>query len=175
MNKMVKGSLAGAAGVALLMGGFGTYATWTDTAGLEGGTVQTGRLDIEAVPAVWDDLSTEEAGDWAATDLMVPGDTVTMTQDFVINARGKNLAAELTFDPGTASGLEQLAVTPSVAVPEGITLDTTTPDRWVFSELSGPVTVTATVSYVFDGGATGDAAASASLDGATFTVAQVTN
>ncbi len=31
MNKTIKGSLAGAAGVALLMGGFGSYAMWSDS------------------------------------------------------------------------------------------------------------------------------------------------
>ena len=30
-NKMIKGSVAGATGIVLLMGGFGTYALWSDS------------------------------------------------------------------------------------------------------------------------------------------------
>ena len=46
MNKMIKGSIAGATGIALLMGGFGTYALWSDSQGISSGTVQSGTLDI---------------------------------------------------------------------------------------------------------------------------------
>lgn len=176
---MVKGSVAGAAGIALLMGGFGTYATWTDSEALEGGTVQTGQLDIATAAAVWDDLSTtDEVGDWDPTaDLLVPGDTVTMTQEFVITAQGKNLAAEMVFSgwnqtPGNPASL---TVTPEISAPAGVVVDSTDPNRWTFSELNDPVTVTATVTYAFDGAATDAENTTAAMDGASFTVSQVTN
>ena len=38
-NKMIKGSVAGATGIVLLMGGFGTYALWQDSATLGGSSV----------------------------------------------------------------------------------------------------------------------------------------
>ena len=49
MNKMVKASVVGAAGVSLLMGGFGTYALWHDSAGTGAGTsITSGVLDVNA-------------------------------------------------------------------------------------------------------------------------------
>lgn len=108
MNKMIKGSVAGAAGVALLMGGFGTYALWTDEAVLGSQTVSSGVLDIVDVGSpVWADVSAERVdGDWDASEAMVPGDTVTMSRDVVLDVEGKNLGVEFTvsgFDAAAAS------------------------------------------------------------------------
>jgi len=96
MNKMIKGSVAGATGIALLMGGFGTYALWSDSEGLNSGSVQSGTLSIVSVgDATWKDVSTGAANtDWQANYKMVPGDTVTMTRAVNIDAKGKNLAVD---------------------------------------------------------------------------------
>lgn len=92
MNKMITGALAGTAGIALLAGGFSTYATWTATAEIDAGRIQTGTLEVTSGPAVWDDLSTATANDWTVgTDKMVPGDSVKLTQPLNITATGKNL------------------------------------------------------------------------------------
>src|SRR5688572_24467850 len=82
MNKMVKGSVAGATGIVLLMGGFGTYALWSDSATVPGGNVTSGTLNIESGgAATWKDLSTDSVSTtWdPAKDKMVPGDTIEMT------------------------------------------------------------------------------------------------
>jgi alternate signal-mediated exported protein len=96
MNKMIKGSIAGATGIALLMGGFGTYALWSDSEGLDGGTVQSGALDITNVGAAsWADVSSDATSStWQADYKMVPGDKVTMTRAVTIDAEGKNLAVD---------------------------------------------------------------------------------
>lgn len=96
MNKMIKGAIAGATGVALLMGGSGTYALWSDSQGLDGGTVQSGTLDIVSVGAAsWADVSTDATSStWQADYMMVPGDKVTMTRAVTIDAEGKNLAVD---------------------------------------------------------------------------------
>jgi alternate signal-mediated exported protein len=114
MNKLVKGSIATAAGVALLLGGAGTFALWSDTAGVQGGTVQTGVLDIEPVAnsAKWADVSVN--GRTGATfdpakDKIVPGDTVTFTQDVTLKAEGKNLKAELALGTDAAKMATQFA------------------------------------------------------------------
>lgn len=114
MNKLVKGSIATAAGVALLLGGAGTFALWSDTAGVQGGTVQTGVLDIEPVAdtAKWADVSVNGrtgATFNPATDKIVPGDTVTFTQDVTLKAEGKNLKAELALATDAAKIAEQFA------------------------------------------------------------------
>lgn len=120
MNKMLKGAIAGATGITLLVGGFGTYALWNDEADIAGTTVTSGLLDITAVGTrVWKDLSADVTDTtWdAATDVIVPGDTVEMRQPITIAAEGKNLKADLsvnltsmswTFDANT---LQQPVVT----------------------------------------------------------------
>ncbi len=112
MNKMVKGSAAGAAGIVLLMGGFGTYALWTDTAAANSGQIQSGALDITGTGApTWADVSTvgSTGASWnPSTDAMVPGDKVALTQPVTINAVGKNLKVKFDvtgIDKGTWSNL----------------------------------------------------------------------
>jgi len=114
MNKMMKGSVAGATGIALLMGGFGTYALWGDSEGLGSGSVQSGTLDIVSVGnASWADVSTTKtAAAWQASDAMVPGDKVTMTRSVTMDASGKNLAVDFALTGLPASpGWSGLAVT----------------------------------------------------------------
>ena len=116
MNKMIKGSIAGATGVALLMGGFGTYALWTDTEAIAGG-VTSGELDIvSAGVATYQDISADATSTtWSASTLMVPGDKVEMTQPLDVNAAGKNLKAKVSLT-GVASDFDsQLVVTLSYA------------------------------------------------------------
>ena len=89
MNKLVKGSIAAAAGITLLMGGAGSLALWNDSADLTGGSVSTGELNIIS------------NGDGAWTDniaLWVPGDEDTYTETFTIEAAGDNLSFELAAD-----------------------------------------------------------------------------
>src|SRR6188474_1998822 len=80
MNKLTKGTIAGAAGIALLLGGAGTFALWNDTADIAGGTISSGELSIDATTAgVWQDVSFDKTPPVVidpATFLMVPGDTV---------------------------------------------------------------------------------------------------
>src|ERR1700710_1730368 len=44
MNKLVKGAVAGAVGVTLLLGGAGTFALWNSTIGVSTGSISTGNL-----------------------------------------------------------------------------------------------------------------------------------
>ncbi|HET6653474.1 MAG TPA: alternate-type signal peptide domain-containing protein [Nocardioides sp.] len=103
MNKMIKGSVAGATGIVLLMGGFGTYALWSDSADMEASKVTSGELDIAAGDVHWNDLSTQGTDDWDPNNsnhLVVPGDTITRTQTFAVKGTGKNLEGTVTFAPG---------------------------------------------------------------------------
>ena len=120
MNKTVKGSLAGAAGVALLMGGFGSYALWSDSDTMGSGSVQSGKLDITNVGAAqWADISTNKtAAAWTAGDYMVPGDKVTLTRSITTAAIGKNLQVDFTLSglPTSAGqGWDHLVVTGNYA------------------------------------------------------------
>jgi len=93
MNKLVKGSIAGAAGIALLLGGVGSLALWSDSATLSPTTITAGNLDI---------APTGTTGAWTpALAKIVPGDTTTYTQNYTVVATGDNLHATLTTNVGT--------------------------------------------------------------------------
>jgi alternate signal-mediated exported protein len=99
-NKMIKGSIAGATGIVLLMGGFGTYALWSDSVQADGGVLGSGALKITGVgDGSWTETSTGSAQAWDnASDLMVPGDVVVLDQPLDVKAVGKNLRVKLTVD-----------------------------------------------------------------------------
>jgi alternate signal-mediated exported protein len=88
MNKLLVGSLAGAAGFALLLGGAGTFALWNDNATANLGEVTTGSLTLDSdAPGVW------SAG---TPSLWVPGDSATYTESYTIAGNGDGLQAVLT-------------------------------------------------------------------------------
>lgn len=89
MNKLTKASIAGAAGIALLLGGAGTLALWNDSANLTVGSITSGTLTISDSAGTWD---------VNAPDLWVPGDSFTYTGTLAISATGDNLAATLDVD-----------------------------------------------------------------------------
>src|SRR5215210_1071695 len=79
MNKLFKGSIAGAAGIALLLGGAGTFALWNSNTTVSTPSINSGVLSIAA----------NTAGVWKAADgtqidpltyKIVPGQTLTFTQ-----------------------------------------------------------------------------------------------
>lgn len=109
MNKATKGIIAGALGLGLLAGGT-TFATWQDKATVPGGIITAGNLDISVVPekTTWQDVSDDIEGNPRAIDpatfLMVPGDTVRMTDQVKINLAGDNISAALTVDAPALTG-----------------------------------------------------------------------
>ena len=108
-NKMFKGAVAGATGVALLAGGFGSFALFTNTEALPSGSLVTGELTVAAGTATYADRSADATNtDWApATDEMVPGDTIEVAIPLTITAVGKNLKGKVAFD-STAVDLSAL-------------------------------------------------------------------
>lgn len=102
MNKLLKGSVAGAAGVALLLGGAGSFALWNSTESVNVGSVASGTLSIKtAGDASWMDISAD-ATEPVIADIaefrIAPGDTIELTQVVEIDARGNNLRATLSYD-----------------------------------------------------------------------------
>lgn len=181
MNKMVKGSIAGAAGIALLMGGFGTYATWTDSERVQGSQITAGILDIEAGAVTWADASPLGPARWTEGDLIVPGDVLTRTQTFEVTATGANMRGQVDFTEGaidaTAFGGE-VVIDVSVQA-AGLTPVADDPDSWTFdAALGSPATVTTVVTYAFPDKGAGDndnafQGKSATLGDSTITVSQV--
>lgn len=114
MNKLLKGAIAGAAGVALLLGGAGTFALWNDTATVNGGTIVAGNLDVTT------DVS---SGGWSDVDgpidlttfMAVPGDVLTYTKDVEVTATGDNLVATLALGAAAISPSSSAAADSALA------------------------------------------------------------
>ena len=141
MNKLTKGTIAGAAGIVLLLGGAGTFALWNDSADITGGTVTSGTLYFDAVRAgTWQDVSPDVGNPKGtpvpipniANFLTVPGDVLTYTSTVVVNATGTNLLANfgVAFD-GTA------------ALPAGLSTAVTVNG----APVTGPIKVTNGATY----------------------------
>lgn len=148
MNKMIKGSIAGATGVALLMGGFGTYALWSDSENLAANGVQSGELTIDTEAGVYDDTRTQAADDWTANDLMVPGDVITYTQTFDVSGEGKNLQGTVALNAGALGG-DFAGLVRTVEVTSDNATIVRNPDKvsFAFSDPFGTATLTAVVTY----------------------------
>jgi alternate signal-mediated exported protein len=87
MSKKTKGIVAGVAGGALLLGAGGTFALWSDSETVHGGTIQAGTLDVSVgestawydasqdrsdAAAIWSDFSWD-AVDFGAEDTLASG------------------------------------------------------------------------------------------------------
>lgn len=107
MNKMTKGAIATAAGVLLLVGGGGTLAVWNVQQDAEAGTVASGDLNLVAEAGVWTIAGQATPID-ISTYKIVPGDTLTYTQNVDITLDGDNISASLSVvNPnGVNSGFE---------------------------------------------------------------------
>jgi len=109
VNRLVKVSIAGAAGIALLLGGAGTLALWnTAPAAFNGSAVQSGILRV--------DFTSTATAKYTGTNTpamhIVPGDAVTVDQPIKVTATGNTLRVTLSFtiDLATASTALQHAL-----------------------------------------------------------------
>jgi alternate signal-mediated exported protein len=176
MNTMIKGSIAGATGIALLMGGFGTYALWSDSENLAATGVQSGELDIATSAGVYDDANSAAANDWTTTDKMVPGDKVTYTQTFTVKGSGKNLKGTIAYvkpelTNNTFAGLTHTVdiTSSNAAITAGSTAGT-----FNFAQPFGTATLTAKVTYILPTNTANqvDQNKTATLPAAAFTISQ---
>jgi alternate signal-mediated exported protein len=166
MNKLVKGSIAGAAGIALLLGGAGTFALWNATATVSAQTITAGTLALTAnANGVWTKDGTPIT---ASTYRVIPGTTLIFTQTLTVNAVGDGLTADLTYSGFTGSNTlaaitdETLEVTSATATVAGNTLKFT----------PGTSTVNVKLTVVFPQGATTGQNAVLDLSALNFTLTQ---
>ncbi|MDO9396279.1 MAG: alternate-type signal peptide domain-containing protein [Herbiconiux sp.] len=161
MNKLVKGAIAGAAGIVLLLGGAGTFALWNSTAGVAGGTVTAGNLLVTNTggPGVWTRGATPVD---TSTYRIVPGDVLTYTDELTVTAQGNNLVASLAMapnaiGPATAGNAQDIALASyithtAVLGATGAGITGTSPTYTVTAPADGSsrsttVTVTATITF----------------------------
>jgi alternate signal-mediated exported protein len=126
MSKLVQGSIAGAAGIALLLGGAGTFALWNATAAVSAQTITAGTLSLTAnADGVWKNDGTPIP---ASAYRIIPGTTLVFTQTLTVSAVGDGLTADLAHTglPSTNSlaavTIETLEVTSPTATVSGSTL-----------------------------------------------------
>lgn len=143
MNKLTKAAIAGAAGIALLLGGAGSLALWNSSVDITAADITSGTLTLAEVPA---------AGSWdTPPTLWVPGDVATYTTQLTIGATGDNLKALLSVNPGSITGdladaLEfEIAVT---APPAGVTAGTL-PGTYEITSAANGATFTVKVTVTF--------------------------
>jgi alternate signal-mediated exported protein len=174
---LVAGAAAGILGVALLAGGGGTFAVWSDTATVTPGTITAGTLAVEI-----DGQGTWTGHDGPIADIaayrIVPGDVLTYTLPVGVQIEGDNLKAKLGAQLGTgadavtgfgAGGLGDLfeiglAVTDPTGDP--VALPQNVPSFPV--QESGTYTVTAT--FAFPDGTAGQLGQGQAVDFGTFTM-----
>lgn len=104
MSRTTKSAAAVAAGILLLTAAGGTFAQWSDSANVDGGTLTAGHLDMTVSDGTWFDANANTEISDPATFRISPGDVLeyraTITPDLV----GDNLEAELESDVTTATG-----------------------------------------------------------------------
>ncbi|QCU76995.1 alternate-type signal peptide domain-containing protein [Citricoccus sp. SGAir0253] len=145
MKSMTKGAIVTGLGVALLLGGGGTLAVWNDAAESHAGNVVSGNLDLRADRGVW--TKDGQAVD-IATHRVVPGETLTYTQQLTPILVGEGLKATLALggaDGVLAHSAGNVTVTQPVLTLDGEVLSN---DEVLTAADSGK-TVTASTSFAF--------------------------
>ncbi|MBV0895377.1 alternate-type signal peptide domain-containing protein [Microbacterium sp. NC79] len=103
MNKISKGALAGAAAVALLIGGGTTLAYWNDSVTMSGASITAGNLKLSQTQEPTWQLA-HNGGTPTSVDIdtvrIVPGDKLIYTGEYIITAQGENLAFETAITAG---------------------------------------------------------------------------
>jgi alternate signal-mediated exported protein len=175
MRKATKGAIAAAAGGALLLGGAGTLAFWTDTATTPGGTLTAGSLSLTPDTCADDwvlDTGEDVAGEVfdPATDTLVPGDVLTRECTFTIGAVGNHLRATVAAAPPP-----QIVGNPSLTVSAAV-VEVDGAPATEFTEANNGDSLTVGVTVTFDSGAGNDTQGLvATLNDITITATQVHN
>ncbi len=162
----VKGTVAAAAGIAVLLGGAGTFALWNQSGSIGTAGTSTGALTATFGDMEWTDQAQVADGtiENIAAFRMVPGDTLVGTSDIDVTATGENLKVLATLD--TATGALPEGVTATVDLSDG----TTDGESITLQGTNGGATIdlTATVTLKFDESVgddvTGDGSAQPSMN-----------
>ena len=105
MKKFVKASIATAAGITLLLGGAGTFATWNAKASAGSAEIVAGNLVVKSKgEGVW--MSGNTAID-INTYAIVPGEVLTYTKEMTVIAEGEQLTAELGLTGGSVAAVDK--------------------------------------------------------------------
>lgn len=154
MQKSTKGALAAAAAAVLLVGGAGTLAFWTADETVPGGTIDAGHLDlvIDATNTgcgAWQLDSGEQAPvTWNDGDPLVPGDVLTKSCLFTIDAQGNHLRATVSASAPSISGTLAAALVVSAS---GITVNGVAATEFTEADDGSALGVSVTVEFTDPG------------------------
>lgn len=162
MKKTTKGALAAGAAAALLIGGAGTLAFWSDDAEVDGGEIEAGSIDFSEVECGDDWL---EGG--APVAVLVPGDTVTKECTGTLTLVGDHIGATVALDAASVADAEA-AFNDEIV----ITAALSAPDEAIEGPGSYPVTVAITVAFDGPGATNASQESMAALDALELTAEQ---
>lgn len=146
MNKMVKGAIATGVGAILLVGGGGTLATWNQSSDAATGTVVAGDLNMVPVTASAKWVNASGTTVDVTKYKVVPGDTLTYTQELDVTLSGDLMVAKLTAvnDLGTGDfGKNATVSATTLTSAEGVVL----PDTLLDAKDSGKVLASTTFTF----------------------------
>jgi alternate signal-mediated exported protein len=89
-RKATRAAVAGVLALGLLAAGGGSFANWSDTETVTGGTISSGELTLTVGDGVWKDASGRTATD-PSTFTIVPGTVLTYTNTATLKAVGDDL------------------------------------------------------------------------------------
>ena len=97
MHTTTTAALAATTAAVLLLGGAGTLASWNDSENIDGGAITSGRLSLTQEAGQTCTAWTLDGGDAfvPASTLVVPGDVITRTCTYTVNATGDHLDANV--------------------------------------------------------------------------------
>lgn len=166
MKNSTKALVAGGIGVALLAGGAGTVAFWTDEESGGDGVITAGTLELDSPAGGGWEIShvgdgsgtaTEPATFDPAADQIVPGDVLTYTQDIPVTLEGENIAAQFdgvidvtaTSEEAADTALAEALETDDLAATgiSGTTGDLALSGETLTGEGTGTVAVTTTINF----------------------------
>lgn len=159
MNKTTKGALAAAAAAALLLGGFGTHATWTANDDIDGTDITAGHLKLASAQCDGWKLLSRVIGDlsWQQVDLadllVVPGDVLKQHCTFTVDAAGAHIAADLSVDPSSWGAGSNSNLVDNLDVNAVYKLGATTVTDPTSVKLKDGDTLSADITVTFDQGA----------------------
>jgi alternate signal-mediated exported protein len=141
MQKTTKSAVAAAAAGLLLVGGAGSLAYWNATGSVAGGGIQSGKLALtNPGPQTWTLNGKPFTG-----DAIVPGDELTMSGTFEIEAVGQDLAATVLVTGAGATG----SLAPYVQAGVVPTIDGNLVTEVTSADDGKTLDVTATIDFPF--------------------------
>ncbi len=168
-KKVATAAIAGGVGVALLLGGAGTLAYWTDNSATSQ-EIQSGSLSLGTITDEW----TIQNGSGAAQAFVgpiVPGDVLTTTVSVPVDVTGQNMKATLDVTDAVVDGDQALedALQVKVVSVNGAAGSTAT----VTEDATVPVVISVTFPFGTEGQYNDATELAKAAFSATYTLSQV--